>query len=137
MEIFAKKEDPVETRYTETVWKGEKKQEERKILIQINFLVVNNKSDSLLTRLTELIVSAAEMVLNFLLNHIYGPSHLSEKVNEQLGEIWLADPLTNVLVPAFDIQHLKLITFSSHQVINFLHDQTLVFILLIFVFSIA
>ncbi|RVW41558.1 hypothetical protein CK203_068213 [Vitis vinifera] len=59
MEIFAKKEDPVET----------------------------SKSDSLLTRLTELIVSGAETVLNFLLNHRYGPSHLSEKVNEQLGEI--------------------------------------------------
>ncbi|KAL6339703.1 hypothetical protein AAG906_034789 [Vitis piasezkii] len=77
MEIFAKKEDPVETRI-----------------------------DSF----------RAEMVLNFLLNYRYGPSHLSEKVNEQLGEIRLADPLTNVLVPAFDIQHLKLITFSSHQV---------------------
>ena len=137
MEIYAKKEDPVETRYTGTVWKGEKKQEERKILLQINFIVANSKSDSLLARLTELIVSGAEMVLNFLLNYRYGPSRLSEEVDEQLGEIRLVDTLSNILVPAFDIQHLKLVAFSSHQVINFLHDQTLVFILLIFVFFIA
>ncbi|RVW41586.1 Patatin-like protein 2 [Vitis vinifera] len=88
MEIFAKKEDPVET----------------------------SKSDSLLARLTELIVSGAEMVLNFLLNYRYGPSRLSEKVDEQLGEIRLVDTLSNILVPAFDIQHLKLVAFSSHQV---------------------
>ncbi|KAJ9696719.1 hypothetical protein PVL29_008770 [Vitis rotundifolia] len=86
-EIFAKKEDPVQTR----------------------------KSDGLLARLTELIVHGVEKVLEFLLDYRYGPSSLSEKVGEQLGEIRLADTLTNVLVPAYDIQHLKLVTFSSHQ----------------------
>ena len=92
-----------------------KKQEERNILIQINFLVVDSKSESFLDGLKHLIVQGVEKVLEYK----YRPSRLSEKVDEQLGKIRLADTLTNVLVPAYDIQHLKLVTFSSHQVINF------------------
>ena len=92
-----------------------KKQEERNILIQINFLVVDSKSESFLDGLKHLIVQGVEKVLEYK----YRPSSLSEKVDEQLGKIRLADTLTNVLVPAYDIQHLKLVTFSSHQVINF------------------
>ncbi|RVX01535.1 Patatin-like protein 2 [Vitis vinifera] len=88
-----------------------KKQEERNILIQINFLVVDSKSESFLDGLKHLIVQGVEKVLEYK----YRPSRLSEKVDEQLGKIRLADTLTNVLVPAYDIQHLKLVTFSSHQ----------------------
>lgn len=70
-----------------------------------------SKSESFLDGLKHLIVQGVEKVLEYK----YRPSSLSEKVDEQLGKIRLADTLTNILVPAYDIQHLKLVTFSSHQ----------------------
>ncbi|XP_059593917.1 patatin-like protein 2 [Vitis vinifera] len=73
--------------------------------------VQTSKSESFLDGLKHLIVQGVEKVLEYK----YRPSRLSEKVDEQLGKIRLADTLTNVLVPAYDIQHLKLVTFSSHQ----------------------
>eukprot|EP00261_Vitis_vinifera_P035266 XP_019076509.1 PREDICTED: patatin-like protein 2 [Vitis vinifera] len=50
----------------------------------------------------------------------------SATVDEEVGTIRLADTLTDVLIPAYDIEHRKLVTFSSHQVIscfNLLHDS--------------
>ncbi|KAL6339596.1 hypothetical protein AAG906_034681 [Vitis piasezkii] len=53
--------------------------------------------------------------LESFLNIRYDNSTLQLKVDEEVGTIRLADTLTDVLIPAYDIEHRKLVTFSSHQ----------------------
>ncbi|KAJ9696721.1 hypothetical protein PVL29_008772 [Vitis rotundifolia] len=82
-----------------------------KIFAKKEDTVQTRESEGFFARLTEWIPKGMEKVLEYK----YRPSRLSEQVDEQLGNLRLADTLTNVLVPAYDIQHLKLVTFSSHQ----------------------
>ncbi|RVX01528.1 Patatin-like protein 2 [Vitis vinifera] len=53
--------------------------------------------------------------LESFLNIRYDNSTLQLTVDEEVGTIRLADTLTDVLIPAYDIEHRKLVTFSSHQ----------------------
>lgn len=88
--------------------------------------MVNSNSDDWWSALVGFLKKQLQDTLDFLLSVRYDNSKLQLKVDEELGKIQLADTLTNVLIPAYDVEHLKLVTFSSHQVIscfNLLHDS--------------
>ena len=46
----------------------------------------------------------------------YDGVHLRRKIKEMVGNTLLADTLTNVVIPAYDMQNLRPIIFSTQQV---------------------
>ena len=88
--------------------------------------MVNSNSGSSLMAVIGFFKDQLKDKLESFLNIRYDNSTLQLKVDEEVGTIRLADTLTDVLIPAYDIEHRKLVTFSSHQVIscfNLLHDS--------------
>lgn len=77
--------------------------------------VHTSNSDDWWSALVGFLKKQLQDTLDFLLSVRYDNSKLQLKVDEELGKIQLADTLTNVLIPAYDVEHLKLVTFSSHQ----------------------
>lgn len=48
----------------------------------------------------------------------YDGIHLQQKINDFSRDTLLAHTLTNLVVPAYDMQNLRPIIFSSHQVVS-------------------
>ncbi|XP_057721682.1 patatin-like protein 2 isoform X4 [Arachis stenosperma] len=53
---------------------------------------------------------------------LYSSEPLEEAITEILGDFRLADSLTNVVIPAYDVAHLQPVIFSTQQTIFAMHE---------------
>ncbi|PON99257.1 Patatin-related protein [Trema orientale] len=71
------------------------------------------------------IATAGAQIMSSLRAPEYDGLHLRRKVKEIVGDTLLADTLTNVVIPAYDMQNLRPIIFSTQQAKHNMSDVRL------------